>query len=172
MDASNVGVDAVLSQKYGADQKIHPCAFYSHKLTPTERNYDIGDRELFAIKLALEEWRQWLEGAKEPFLVWTDHKNLEYLRPAKRLNPRQSCWSLFFSRFNFCLSYRPGSKNGKPDALSCQFPDSDPAPAPSTVLSPQCLIGAARWDIETIVRTALPGEPGPSACPPNRLFVP
>ena len=80
--------------------------------------------------------------------------------------------SLFFSRFNFCLSYRPGSKNGKPDALSRQFPDSDPAPAPSTVLSPQCLIGAARWDIESMVRTALSGESGPSACPPNCLFVP
>uniref|UniRef100_A0A8C4ZXL3 Gypsy retrotransposon integrase-like protein 1 n=1 Tax=Gadus morhua TaxID=8049 RepID=A0A8C4ZXL3_GADMO len=172
VDASDVGVGAILSQKSGADQKVHPCAFYSHKLTPTERNYDIGDRELLAVKLALEEWRHWLEGAKEPFLVWTDHKNLEYLRSAKRLNPRQSRWSLFFTRFDFCLSFRPGSKNGKPDALSRQFPDSDPAPAPSTVLSPQCLIGAARWDIETIVRTALSGESGPSTCPPNCLFVP
>ena len=67
VDASDVGVGAILSQKSGADQKVHPCAFYSHKLTPTERNYDIGDRELLAVKLALGEWRHWLEGAKEPF---------------------------------------------------------------------------------------------------------
>ena len=46
VDASDVGVGAILSQKNGADQKIHPCAFYSHKLTPTERNYDIGDRAI------------------------------------------------------------------------------------------------------------------------------
>ncbi|KAK3554941.1 hypothetical protein QTP86_001880 [Hemibagrus guttatus] len=39
---------------------------------------------------ALEEWRHWLEGARHPFQVLTDHRNLEYLRGAKRLNPRQA----------------------------------------------------------------------------------
>ena len=33
----------------------------------------MGDRELLALKLALEEWRHLLEGATVPFLVWTDH---------------------------------------------------------------------------------------------------
>ncbi|XP_055365077.1 uncharacterized protein LOC114855952 [Betta splendens] len=33
-------------------------------------------------------------------------------------NSRQARWSLFFGRFNFHLSYRPGPSNGKPDALS------------------------------------------------------
>lgn len=72
------------------------------------------------MKLALEEWRHWLEGAKHPFLVLIDHKNLEYLRTAKCLNSRQARWMLFFGRFNFTLSYRPGSKN-KADDLSRQF---------------------------------------------------
>ncbi|KAK3518249.1 hypothetical protein QTP70_034616 [Hemibagrus guttatus] len=117
VDASDVGVGAVLSQR-GADNKLHPCAFLSHRLTPTERNYHVGDQELLAVKLSLEEWRHWLEGAKHPFQVLTDHKNLEYIQQAKRLNPRQARWSLFFNRFQFILSYRPGSKNLKPDALS------------------------------------------------------
>lgn len=56
-------------------------------------------------------WQYWLEGAKHPFLVWMDHRNLVYIRAAKRLNPRQSRWALFFSTFDFTLSYRPGSKN-------------------------------------------------------------
>ncbi|KAI2657118.1 Transposon Tf2-8 polyprotein [Labeo rohita] len=30
-------------------------------LSPAEQNYDVGNRELLAIKLALEEWRHWLE---------------------------------------------------------------------------------------------------------------
>lgn len=72
------------------DNKVHPCAFFSHRLTPSERNYDIGNKELLAVKLALEEWRHWLEGAGVPFLVWTDHKNLEYIRSAKRINSRQA----------------------------------------------------------------------------------
>lgn len=53
-------------------------------------------RELLAISLVLEEWQHWLEGAEKPFLVWTDHKNLEYLCSAKRLNARQARWALFF----------------------------------------------------------------------------
>lgn len=65
--------------------------------------YSLGDclllREIMilgteAVKMVLDEWRHWLEGAKEPFLVWTDHKNLEYIRTAKRLNSRQGRWSL------------------------------------------------------------------------------
>lgn len=51
------------------------------------QNYDIGNRELLAIKLALEEWRHWLERARHLFLVITDHPNLKYLHDAKRLNP-------------------------------------------------------------------------------------
>ncbi|XP_061550331.1 uncharacterized protein LOC133411694, partial [Phycodurus eques] len=117
VDASDAGIGAVLSQKSLKDDKLHPCAFLSKKLTPAEKNYDIGDRELLAVKVALMEWRHWLEGAQTPFLVWTDHKNLEYIKTAKRLNARQARWALFFTRFNFTLSYRPGSKNGKPDAL-------------------------------------------------------
>ena len=97
VDASNTGVEAILSQHSAGDSKVHPCAFYSHRLSPAEHNY-IGNKELLAVKLALEEWRQWLEGAQVPFQVWTDHKNLEYLHTAKRLNSRQAWWALFFSQ--------------------------------------------------------------------------
>lgn len=70
----------------------------------------IADRELLAVKVALEEWRHWLDGTQHPFIVWADHKNLEYIRKAKRLHPRQARWALFFNRFSFSLSvYRPGS---------------------------------------------------------------
>lgn len=65
----------MLSQISDLDNKTHPCAFFS----PPECNYDIGDRELLATKLAFEEWRHWLEGAEHPLLVWTDHKNMSYL---------------------------------------------------------------------------------------------
>lgn len=88
-----------------------PCAFFSRKLSSAERNYDIGNWELLAVKLALEEWRHWLEGARLPFLVLTDHKNLQYLKEAKRLNPRQAKWALFLTRFHFLIYYHQGSKN-------------------------------------------------------------
>ena len=72
---------AVLSQRSPADQKLHPCAFLSSMFSLAERNYDVGDRDLLTIKLALEEWRHWLEGAEQPFLVWTDHKKINIIHP-------------------------------------------------------------------------------------------
>ena len=111
-----VEVGAILSQKSSQDQQMHPCAFFSRRLTAAESHHDVGNRELLAVKLALEEWRHWLEGVQHLFMVWTDHKNLEYIREARRLNPRQARWALFFTRFDFTLSFRPGSKNIKADA--------------------------------------------------------
>ena len=172
VDASDLGIGAVLSQRSVKDNKLHPCAFLSKKLSSSERNYDVGDRELLAIRVALEEWKHWLEGAEQPFLVWTDHKNLEYLRTAKRLNARQARWALFFNRFNFTLSYRPGSKNLKPDALSRLFsPDSGPK-AVSPILPSSCFVGAVTWEIENRVKDANERIQVPDGVPPNRLFVP
>ncbi|XP_025758296.1 uncharacterized protein LOC112843578 [Oreochromis niloticus] len=137
-----------------------------------ERNYDIGDRELLAVKLALEEWRHWLEGAEQPFIVWTEHKNLEYIRSAKRLNSRQARWALFFSRFNFSITYRPGSRNVKPDALSRLFTNTEECTDPEPILPAACVIGAVTWEIKTLVRQAQDTDPDPGTGPPGRLFIP
>ncbi|KAK3546341.1 hypothetical protein QTP70_025749 [Hemibagrus guttatus] len=113
--ASSCGVGAILSQKHGSPGKLHPCTFYSHKLTPAKRNYDVGNRELLSIKAALEKWHHWLEGARHPFLVLTDHRNLEYLCNTKRLNAHQARWARFFTRFHYHATYPalhryPGSR--------------------------------------------------------------
>ncbi len=171
VDASDVGIGAVLSQIHAKDGKLHPCAFLSKRLTNAERNYDIGDCELLAVKVALEEWRHWLEGAQQPFQVWTDHKNLEYLKSAKRLNFRQARWSLFFSRFNFVLSFRPGSKNTKPDSLSRIFDPDNSDQNPKTILPKSCFLSAFTWDIEDKVREAQIGVCIPPNCPEGRLYV-
>ena len=76
VDASDTGAEALLSQR-AVDGKVHPCAYFSLRLCPAERNYAIGDRELLALKMALEEWCHLLKGSTIPFLVWTDHRNLE-----------------------------------------------------------------------------------------------
>ncbi len=58
VDASNTGVGAILLQHHGNPAKMFPCAFFSRKLTAAECNYDVGNRKLPAMNLALEEWRQ------------------------------------------------------------------------------------------------------------------
>ncbi|KAK3556977.1 hypothetical protein QTP70_022326 [Hemibagrus guttatus] len=167
VDASTTGVGAVLSQQQGNPRKLHPCAFFSQKLNPAEMNYDIGNQELLAVKLALEEWRHWLEGAKHPFTVLTDHKNLEYLRAAKRLNPRQARWALFFTRFKFTISYRPGSKNVKADAPSRLYSPDIANDDPEPILPEKLFTSPISWSEDT-----LPKPDAPPGCPPGLQFIP
>ncbi|KAK3574288.1 hypothetical protein QTP86_004365 [Hemibagrus guttatus] len=172
VDASSSGLGAVLSQRHGEPGKLHPCAYYSRKLTAAECNYDVGNRELLAIKAALEEWRHWLEGARHPFQVLTDHRNLEYLRGAKRLNPRQARWALFFTRFRFTVTYRPGSKNGKADALSRGFETPSEPTRIEPILPVTAILAPVQWNLVEEIQHAHANEPPPAGCPPNRLFVP
>ncbi|KAK3532723.1 hypothetical protein QTP86_028088 [Hemibagrus guttatus] len=149
VDASCSGLGAVLSQWHGEPGKLHPCAFYSRKLMVAEGNYDVGNWELLAIKAVLEEWRHWLEGARHPFQVLTDHRNLEYLRGAKRLNPRQARWALFFTRLRW---HDPGK--------------------PELILPPTTLLALVHWDLMEEIRRAHADKPPPASCPPDRTFVP
>ncbi|XP_057708757.1 uncharacterized protein tanc1b isoform X4 [Corythoichthys intestinalis] len=172
VDASSSGVGAILSQRSSVDQKLHPCAFYSRRLTPAEANYDVGNRELLAIVQALQEWRHWLEGTEVPFQILTDHKNLQYLRAAKRLNSRQARWALLLTRFNYVITYRPGSRNGKPDALSRLHEPAGEEPSEEPVVPGNLIVGTLRWEVERLVEEALQGVKVPGGCPAGRLFVP
>jgi hypothetical protein len=73
---------------------------------------------MLAIIRGLEEWRHYLEGARHPVEIWTDHKHLENFQVAQKLNHQQARWSLYLSHFDFILHHKPGRSMGKPDALS------------------------------------------------------
>lgn len=151
LTALETATGAILSKGQGPKALFHPVAFASQKLSPPERNYDVGDLELLAIKFTLEEWRYLLEGDAHPIMIFTVNKNLEYLRTAKRLRPQKARWALFFSRFNFHISYRPGSKNGKADAVSRIFPDAPETTEHGTILSAQNVL-LIQPDLKTAIR--------------------
>ena len=90
MDSSDFATGAVLFQLSKEDGKWHPVAFYSKFLSAVEQNYDIYNKEMLAVIQAMEEWRHFLEGAKHPSEIWTDHKNLEYFWTTWKLNWRQA----------------------------------------------------------------------------------
>ncbi|KAK3566144.1 hypothetical protein QTP86_028465, partial [Hemibagrus guttatus] len=169
VDASSSGLGAVLSQHHGKPGKLHPCAFYSRKLTAAEANYDLGNRELLSIKAMLEEWHHWLEGACHPFQVLTDHCNL---CGTKRLNPRQARWALFFTRFQFTVTYRPGSKNGKAGALSRQFEAASEPVQAKLILPATAILAPVQWNLVEEIRRAHTDKPPPAGCPPTKIFVP
>ena len=73
---------------------------------------------MLAIIRALTTWRHYLEGLPKTFEIQSDHKNLEYWRKAQHLTRRQARWALYLSRFDFVISHKPGTSNGRADALS------------------------------------------------------
>jgi len=115
-DASDFALGSILSQYLG--KRLHPDAFQSSKLTDSERNYEIHDKELLAILEAFREWKHYLLGADDPVMVYTDHQNLQYFLITKLCNPRQIGWAPWLANFNCKIDYRHGSRGGKPNALS------------------------------------------------------
>ena len=115
-DASAFATGAVLSQKQ--DNKWRPIAYMSKALDATQRNYEIYDRELLAIMLALEEFRRYLINSKDEFEIWTDHANLQYFKKPQKLNRRQARWLTELQDYHFTLHHIPGKQNSKADILS------------------------------------------------------
>jgi transposase InsO family protein len=122
-DSSDFVSAGVLSQMH--DGILRPVAFFSKKLSPTECNYMIYDKELLAIIRSFETWRpETMSVAPDnPVKVFTDHKNLEYFMTTKQLNRRQARWAEFLSEFNFKIMYRPGKQGEKPDILTRRSQD-------------------------------------------------
>lgn len=160
-----------LSQRHGQPENLFPCVFFSCKLSSVEHNYDFGNHELLAVKVALEECRHWLEGACHPFTVLMDHRNLEYIQQAKRLNPREARWALIFTHFNFQITYRPGSKNGKADTLSQRYTAPEPIEAIEPIVPSALVVTQITWDLDREIARKARHHPMPQGCPPARTYV-
>ena len=117
-DSLDFTTGAVLSQQLPGDKKQYSVMFYSNFLSLVEQNYKIYDKEILTIIHVLEKQRHFLEGAKYPVEIWTDHKNLEYFMIAKKLNCHQACWSLYLAYFDFTLVHCLGHSMKKLDTLS------------------------------------------------------
>ena len=112
-DASGHGLSGILSQPNPNQEQAHyhPVAFWSRGMTQAERNYGTGDTEMLAIVSACRQWRHYLEGAKHPVTVITDHANLCTFFTTKQLTRRHARWWEQLSGFDIKLQYRQGKLN-------------------------------------------------------------
>ena len=94
-DASATGLGAVLSQGEGMQEKV--IAFASRTLTKAERNYSATERECLGVIWATENFEYYLLGA--PFVIYTDHDPLTYLRSVPQPHGRLARWILKLERF-------------------------------------------------------------------------
>ncbi|KAL0180400.1 hypothetical protein M9458_025842, partial [Cirrhinus mrigala] len=81
-------------------------------------------------------------------------------------------WALFFTQFEFKVTYRPGSKNIKADALSHQFESSQTSYSGEQIIPSTLILGPVQWDIMTEITEYQNTDPPPPECPPDRTYVP
>ena len=96
----------------------------------------------------------------------------EYIRVARRLNPRQARWAMSFTRFVFTLSYRPGSQNAKADALSQMYDTEERSMDHTPILLASCLVAPVGWELDADIERVLRSEPTRSQWPAGLLYVP
>ena len=112
-DASDVGIGAVLSQldDQGTD---HPVAYFSRKLLLREQKYSAIEKECLSIKLATQAFRVYLLG--KPFVIQTDHQELEWRDRLKENNAKLSRWSIALQLFRIQVRHRLGKDNSNADS--------------------------------------------------------
>ena len=163
-DASAYGVGAVLLQEGELNPRTkkptqHPIAYYSNTFTPTERNYDIYERELLAVIKALQHWRPHLAATEEPVIVLTDHANLTFWKNPKSVNRRVARWFAILQDYNLQIKHVPGKLHAAADMLS-RPPSEDKGEkdnADLTLLPPQIFVRTtdSPWDqlLQDIIET-------------------
>lgn len=145
---------AILSQHSGEKIKINPVVFFFKKLSPVERYYDVGNQELLAVKLRLEEGSHSLT------------TNLKCLCTAKSLNPR-----LIFKKIKFDLVMQAWDMNGKADTLSHIESKESETPDQGIILPETCWIKAIEWKFDRELDNTLPYH-SQAEYPEDKKYVP
>ena len=113
VDASPVGVSAILSQKPknsdSSNQQI--IAYASRALTDTEKRYSQTEKEALAIVWGVEHFHLFLFGSE--FTLVTDHKPLEiiYGQRTAKTSARIERWVLRLQPYAFKIIYKSGATN-------------------------------------------------------------
>jgi len=116
-DASSYGIGSVLLQK--VEGQLHPVAFASRSLTPTEQRYAQIEKESLALTWACEKFRDYLIGTR--FIIQTDHKPLLSLFGNKNLSdlsPRIQRFRMRMMWYMYDVVYVPGKLLSTADFLS------------------------------------------------------
>lgn len=109
VDASPVGLGAILMQKTTPDATSQTVAYASRALTATEQRYSQLEREALAVIWACQHFHLYVYGSS--FTIITDHKPLEkaFLTPVP--SARIERWALQLQNYCPNIVYQPGADN-------------------------------------------------------------
>lgn len=152
-DASDVAYGGCISQP-DENGQLRPIVFFHHKFKDHEKNWDIHDKELYAIVYAFDRYRHFLSGTRTPVSVFSDHRNLAKFMFTTDLlkshDGRLGRWWSMLAEHNFTIEYRTGSENVVADFLSRYGYDDSAALDTKTLLpthrfSPKALADITVW---------------------------
>ena len=111
VDASPVGLSAILTQKDPNQKSSNVIAYASRALSPAEQRYSQTEKEALGIVWGIEHFHMNLFGT--PFTLITDHKPLQliYNNPRSRPPARIERWFLRLQQYDFHVIYRAGKEN-------------------------------------------------------------
>lgn len=156
-----VAVGRALSQRSANNQNLPPCAFFSYwaQLHHWQMGAEHG-------KIGVGGVAAWAGRVKQPFLVWTDHRNLAYVGSTKQLNSRPAQWALVLIRFNLVFSPRFQKCQAR-----CSLPTvPEGGGSRKPFFLPRALLQPSHGRFRR-VWVASECQPGPSTCPDDPLFL-
>ena len=109
VDASPVGLGAILTQKHAPDAAPQIVAYASRALTTTEQKYSQLEREALAILWACQHYHLYIYGST--LTVITDHKPLEKAFMSQVPSARIERWALQLQNYCPNIVYQPGEHN-------------------------------------------------------------
>jgi Tfp pilus assembly protein PilW len=127
VDASPVGLAAILSQVDGKTGTHHIVTYASRSLSETEQRYSQTEREALAVVWACEHLHLYIYG--KPVTIYTDHKPLVsiYGNPSSKPPARIERWALRLQPYQLTVRYRKGE--GNPADYLSRHPSKQPTTA-------------------------------------------
>uniref|UniRef100_A0A388MA01 Reverse transcriptase domain-containing protein n=1 Tax=Chara braunii TaxID=69332 RepID=A0A388MA01_CHABU len=113
-DASQYDIGTVLQQDDGNGYR--PVEFMSARMPSEKVAASIYERELYALRQALDHWKHYLLGRH--FKVYSDHETLQWLKTQAKMTPKLTRWAAEIDQYDFELKHVKGKYNVVADALS------------------------------------------------------
>jgi hypothetical protein len=114
VDACGYGIGGVLLQQH--EEKWHPVAYTSRRLTKAEKNYTVSELEALAVVWSLSYVRHLFYG--KHIQIITDQHALCQLKTLKSPTGRLARWALKLAEHSYEIIHRPGRNHGDVDCLS------------------------------------------------------
>ncbi|GBG71816.1 hypothetical protein CBR_g9226 [Chara braunii] len=113
-DASQYDIGVVLQQDNGNGYR--PVEFMSARMPSEKVATSTYERELYALRQALDHWKHYLLGRH--FKVYSDHETLRWLKTQAEMTPKLTRWATEIDQYDFELKPLKGKYNVVADALS------------------------------------------------------